>query len=159
MAKSKKSKKKSALTYIKYGAVLLGIVGAIMTVLGFVNYGDSSFSGINVIFGYTGTLSGFVSISKQILSFSIMALLAVLLPLAGSFSVLFKNKIIRLVGALMMIAGAVLCFLMPNFIVFVDSATASIFSLANASLGIGAILAGVFFGIGALCNLYAVIEK
>jgi len=59
----------------------------------------------------------------------------------------------------MMLAGTILCFLIPNFVVFAETIAAGVIQAAGASLGIGAILAGVFFGIGTLCSLYAVIEK
>ena len=159
MAKSKRKRNK-LLTYIKYGAILFAVVGIIMAVFSYVNYGDTAFSGFQVIFGYTGKASIFgILISTNVLSFSIVALLAIVLPLVGSFSIICKNKIVKLIGALMMIAGAVLCFLMPNFVVYSSDAIATAASLVSASLGVGAILSVVFFSLGALCNLYAVVEK
>lgn len=160
MAKSKK-RKNSALKYIKYGAVLFAIIGVAMAFLAYVNIGDSlAYSGFQVIFGHSGKASvlGFVT-EKQILNFSILSLLAVLLPLVGSFSIVSKNKIVKLVGSLMMIAGAVLCFIVPNLVVYASDAIATTFKALGISLGVGAILSGIFFSIGALCNLYAVVEK
>lgn len=160
MAKKKSRKNNKALSYIKYGAVLFAIVGVIMAVFSFVNYGDSAFTGFQVVFGYTGKVDFLgIALSTQVLSFSIMALLCLLLPLVGSFSIMSKNKIVKFVGFLLMIAGCVLCFLVPNFVVFTKEAYATTASLIGSSLGIGAILSGVFFGLGALCNLYAVVEK
>lgn len=158
---AKKKSKNNALSYIKYGAILLAIVGVIMTVLNFVKFGEEyGYTGIQVIFGYAKTTDlGITTATTEFLAFSPMALISVLLPLVGAFSVLSKNKIVRLIGALMMIAGTVLCFFMPNFVVFASEAQATAHSLFASSLGIGAILAGVMFGIGALCNLYAVVEK
>ncbi len=158
MAKSKRKSKK-ALNYVKYGAILFALLGVVMAFCAYVNYGDTAFTGFQVIFGYTGQVDIFVtSLSSKVLSFSIMAFLTVLLPLVGSFSILCKNKIVRFVGALMMIAGTVLSFLMTNFIVFASQAYSTIASGIGATLGVGAILSGVFFGIGALCNLYSAIE-
>lgn len=162
MAKKRKSKSaKKFLSYVKYGAILFALVGVVMCAFAFVKYGDSAFTGFQEIFGYTGKVDflGAISLNTKVLSFSIMAFLAVLLPLVGAFSVAFKNKIVRLVGALLMIVGCVLCFLAPNFIVYANDTYATIASGLGASLGIGAILSGVFFGLGALCNLYAVVEK
>ena len=162
MAKKRKSSgTKKFLSYVKYGAILFALVGIIMCAFAFVKYGDSAFSGFQVIFGYTGKVDflGALTLNTKVLSFSIMAFLAVLLPLVGAFSIAFKNKIVRLVGALLMIAGCVLCFLVPNFIVYAKDIYATAASGIGASLGVGAILAGVFFGLGALCNLYAVVEK
>ncbi len=159
MAKRKSRSRSSnkALSYIKYGAIILAIVGAIMACFAYVSYNDYSFSGFQVIFGYTGKAGSYVVLSKEILKFSFVALLAVLLPLVGSFSVISKNKIVKLIGAILMVAGCVLCFLVPNFMVFADNAVKTIFS--NGALGVGAILSGVFFALGAVCNVYAVIEK
>ncbi len=162
MAKKRKSSgAKKFLSYVKYGAILFALVGVVMAAFAFVKYGDSAFSGFQVIFGYTGKVDflSAVTLNTKVLSFSIMAFLAVLLPLVGAFSVACKNKIVRLVGALLMIVGCVLSFLVPNFIVFAKDAYATIASGIGASLGVGAILSGVFFGLGALCNLYAVVEK
>lgn len=159
MAKSKRKRNK-VLSYIKYGAILFALVGVIMAVFSYVNYGDSAFTGFQVIFGYTGKASIFgIAISTSIFTFSIVALLAVLLPIVGSLSILCKNKIVKLFGVLFMITGAVLCFLMPNFVVYASDTISAAASLVGASLGIGAILSGVFFSLGALCNLYAIVEK
>ena len=154
-----KKKTKKWVSFIKYGAILFGILGAIMTVLAFVNYGDVTFTGIQVIFGHAKTADLIVTqTSTQILAFSIFALLSIALPLVGSFSTLFKNKFIRLIGALMMITGAVLCFLIPNFIVFANELQQGIFEAIGGTIGIGAILAGAFFGVGSICNLIALIN-
>ena len=153
---AKKSKKSSkTLSYIKYGSIVFGLLGAVMTLLAFVNYGDilGSATGVRTIFGWSEK----VLVEKSIAGFSFMNLLAILLPVLGAFSTLSKNKIVRLVGALMMIAGCVLVFFAPNFVVFADKGTALAYS--NGALGIGAILAGVFFGLGSLCTLYSVVEK
>ena len=152
MAKKKSTKN---LSYIKYGAIAFAVIGLIMTVFTFVTYGDlGSYTGIQQIFGYSEK-SGIITLN--ILSFSFMTLLAVILPLIGSISVLFKNKIFRIIGTVVMIAGCILTFLAPNFVVFASESAFT--NYLNPTIGIGAILAGVFFGLGALCNLYAVVEK
>lgn len=162
---SKKSSKKSLniLSYVKYGAIAFAVIGLIMTVCTFVTYDakllPTSYTGIQQIFGYSKTTKTILdSNTVEYLSFSFMTLLAVILPLIGSISVLFKNKIIRAVGVVVMIVGCVLTFLAPNFIVFAGEFAKS-YSLVANGIGIGAILAGTFFGIGALCNLFAVVEK
>lgn len=155
MAKSKKSKKSKAnyLSYVKYGAIALGLLGLIMTVLTFYNCGDAgSFSGIQTIFGYS---KEGLKAAVPILQFSFLALLAVLLPVVGCFGVLFKNKIVKLVGALLMLAGCVLCFIIPSLVVVEKTA----FIYANGSLGVGAVLAGIFFGLGALCSVYPLVKE
>ena len=161
MAKRKKMGKNKALAYIKYGAILLAIVGVCMAFLNYVvcKSGDSvvnSFTGFQVMFGYTKKTS---LVDVRYLSFSFVAFIAVLLPFVGSFSVIFKNRLVRLIGAVLMLAGAVLCFLMPNFLVVADTAAGSGISVLTNTLGIGAILSGVFFALGAVCNIYAIIEK
>ncbi len=154
MAKRKKSKTK-IITYAKYGALLLAVVGAFMTLFNFVNFGDGGYTGIQVIFGYSTSTGGVINVTTQILVFSIVALLGVLLPIIGGVLALLKNKGARLVGSLLMITGAVLCFLMPNFIIFASNYVGQIL---NGSLGIGAILAGTMFSLGALCGLVSLAE-
>ena len=161
MAKRKSKSSNKALKYIKYGAILLAIVGFFMAFVNFVvcKSGDTvanSFSGFQVIFGYTEKTS---LADLRYLSFSFVAMLALLLPLIGSFSVLFKNRIVRLIGAIFMVAGAVLCFLMPNFLVVADTVYGSAISTLTKTLGVGAILSGIFFALGACLNVYAVVEK
>ncbi len=152
---AKKSKSSKALSYIKFGAIAFGILGLIMTLLTFATNlkGEVAFSGLQVIFGYS---EEFIGQPVPVLSFSFMALLAVLLPFVGAFSVLLKNKLAKLIGALLMVAGCVLCFMMPNFVVYAGK---YINMYANPALGIGAILAGIFFGIGSLCALYSAVKE
>ena len=153
---AKKSKKAiNALSCIKFGAIAFAVIGLIMTLLTFATNldGEVAFSGLQVIFGHSEELIGK---PIPVLSFSFMALLAILLPLVGSFSVLFKNKVVRLVGGLIMLAGCVLCFMMPNFVVYAGK---YINTYANPALGIGAILAGIFFGLGSVCALYSAVKE
>ena len=152
MAKHKK--KKSVLSYIKYGAVLFALAGVCMTALAFVTKGELGFSGLQVIFGYT---ENGLMISVNQLGFSFMALLTVLLPIIGCFSVLFNNTLVRIVGTLFMFVGTILCFFMPAFVNYANIATQTIMN--GAGLGIGAILMGIFFGVGTACNFYSIIEK
>lgn len=156
-----KKKIQKSINYIKYGAIIFAIVGAVMTLFNFVYFGeDYAYTGLQVIFGYSKTLDlGITQSTTHFLTFSILALLTVVLPIIGSFSTLFKSKFIRLIGALMMIAGTVMCFFIPNFIVYANEAQQVAHQLIGSSLGIGAILSGVFFGIGSLCNLYSIIKK
>ena len=160
----KKSNKNSLclLSFIKYGAILFSIVGLVMTAFTFIKFEKlANFSGLQQIFGHSEdtTIGETVINTSKILSFSFLTLLAVILPLIGSISVLFKNKLVRLFGAIIMIAGCVLTFLSPNFIVFANETIQYLYSAINGSIGIGAILAGVFFGVGSLCSLYSLIEK
>ena len=145
------AKKSKALSYVKYGAIALSVVGLIMTLLLFVQFEGEGYTGLQVIFGHADTVLGQ---TFQVFHFSFMCLLTVLLPLIGSLSVLCKNKIVRIVGAVLMLVGTIFCFLVPNFIVLAEG-------LVNPGfgLGVGAILAGVLFGLGTLCNVYAVIEE
>ncbi len=158
---AKKKSKNNAVAFIKYFAIILAIVGVVMTILNFVNYGEEyGYTGIQVIFGYAKTTDlGITTATTEFLSFSPLALASVLLPLIGAFCILLKSKLVRFIGVLMMIAGAVLCFFMPNFVVFANQAQETAHSLFSSSLGIGAILAGVMFGVGSLCSLFSLSEK
>ena len=153
MAKSKKSKK-SLQSYIKYCAIIFAIVGMIMTLFVFVQNNSRGFTGLQVIFGCADK-GPFATIEQ--LSFSFMALFTILLPIIGSVSVLFNNTLVRIIGTALMLVGTILCFLIPNFVVYANVVTEA--SFANAGLGVGSILAGVLFGLGTCCNFYSIVEK
>lgn len=162
MAK-KKSRKKSNMGLILSVVILaLGVAAFCMAFLTCVKSTVGSFTGteytytgFQVMFGYAESATALGStVSTQVLNFSIMATLAFALPLIGSVLSLIDNKIIRFVGAGLMIAGAVLLFLFPNFV-----APATSTELITRSLGIGAILGGVFAGLGGLVGLYNTVRK
>ncbi len=161
MAKKKSSKKSlKILSFVKYGAIAFAVVGLVMTVFTFAKFGEEGYTGLQQIFGYSIESEPIFgpTIVTPILKFSFMTLLAVVLPLIGSISIFFKNKIIRAVGVVVMIAGCVLTFLAPNFVVYANSNSFTDALHSSASLGIGAILAGVFFCVGTLCCLFSVVE-
>lgn len=174
MAKKKSSKKNIGLI-ISIVILALGVASFCMAFLTGVNYtaGDTvigDFTGFQTMFGYMekGDITG---LETHYLAFSIMALLAFALPLIGAVLAFTKNKIVRFVGAGLMIAGAVLLFLLPSFVVFASAeglsfadataTTAGVGLLKNATagLGIGAILGGVFAGLGGLVSLYNCVRK
>lgn len=149
----------------------LGVAAFCMAFVTCVKYtaSDSTigeFTGFQAMFGHMvkGDVTG---IETHYLAFSFMATLAFALPLVGALVSLSGNKIAKLVGALLMIGGAVLLFLLPSFVVFASTdglsvadaaaTTIAVGALKNATagLGIGAILGGVFAGLGGLASGYA----
>lgn len=162
MAKRKsKVNKNKILSLIKFGAILFTIIGALMFLIESVKYfaGDTlvqSFNGLQAIFGYSTSNAFGTTIY---LNFSFAAFLCLLLPLIGCFSVLFKNKIVRLVGTILLLVGTILCFFIPNLVVIADTVVGATLSGCTASIGAGSILAGIFFILATLCNLYAVVKK
>lgn len=161
MAK-KKSRKKSNMGLILSIVILaLGVAAFCMAFVVCVkNSGSiseaeySTYTGFQVMFGYSEKTGEFIKVEAQVLNFSFMATLAFALPLIGSVLSLIDNKIIRFVGAGLMVAGAVLLFLFPNFVIPVKST-----EVFTRSLGIGAILGGVFAGLGGLVGLYNTVRK
>lgn len=153
--------KKKKQNYLKYGIIALGIIGAVMSLLNFVNFGkEYAYTGIQVMFGYSKTVDlGLTKATTEFLSFSILAFLIVALPLLASFGALLKNKLLRLICALIMIAGAIFCFFVPNFIVYANEVQQLAHELFAKSLGIGAILSGAMFGLGGLCSLFAIAKN
>lgn len=148
MAKRKNSK---ALSYVKFGAVAFAILGLVFTLLQFVQIEGEGFTGLQIIFGYS---EGSV-VAVKVLNFSFMALLAVVLPLIGACTIFFKNRLARLIGTVLMLAGTVLCFFVPNFIVFANEMLVK----PSFGLGIGAILSAISFLLGTACCAYSVVEK
>ena len=147
-------KKTKALSYIKYGALAFAVLGLVFTLLTFVQKEvigtTTAYTGLQVIFGYSeGSI-----VAVKVLNFSFMALLAVILPLIGSCTIFFKNRLARLIGTVLMLAGTVLCFLVPNFVVFAQELVD-----IKLGLGIGAILSAISFLLGTACCAYSVVEK
>lgn len=175
MAKKKSSKKSNMGLILSIVILALGVAAFCMAFLTCVKYtagGDTAaeFTGFQTMFGHMEK-GEFTGIETHYLAFSFMALLTFAMPLVGAVLSLVENKIVRFVGAGLMIAGAVLLFLLPSFAVFAStdglsvadaSATAlAVTALKNATagLGIGAILGGVFAGLGGLVGLYNTVRK
>ena len=157
------AKKKSGNTGLILSVVvlLLGVAAFCMAFLVGVKYVTSKgttlseFTGFQVMFGYSKEV---VLAEVKVLEFSILATLAFALPLIGAVVSLVNNKIAKLVAALVMIAGAVLMFLLPSFVVFAASGAGDLVSSASA-LGIGAIIGGICAGLGGLVAGYAALTK
>ena len=162
------AKKKSGnLGLILTVAVLvLGVAAFCMAFLVGVKYVTSKgtvtndFTGFQTMFGYTETTEGIVSISTKVLKFSILATLAFVLPLIGAVVSLLKNNVAKLVGALLMIGGAVLMFLLPSFVVFATAEAGELLLAATtAKLGVGAIIGGICAALGGLVAGYSALRK
>ncbi len=169
MAKKKSSKKVNLGLILSVVVLALGVASFCMAFVTSVNYNgkliETGFTGIQTMFGYTATagVAGF-TVSGDCLAFSFMATLAFVLPLIGAILCLTKNKIARFIGAGLMVAGAVLLFLLPSFVVLAKSgdnytAAATVLSLIDPTLGVGAILGGIFAGLGGLVGLYGALRK
>ena len=120
------------------------------------------YTGFQAMFGYTSTTTVLGSEVKTAhLAFSFMATLTFVLPLVGAVLSFLNNKIVKLVGAALMIVGAVLMFFVPSFAVVagVDNIVTLAIDGATRSLGIGAILGGVFSAIGGLLAGYLALKK
>ena len=143
-------KNTKALSYIKYGAIAFAVLGLVFTLLQFAQIEGEGFTGLQIIFGYS---EGSV-VAVKVLNFSFMALLTVLLPLIGACTIFTKNRLARLIGTILMLAGTVLCFLVPNFVVFAQELVS-----IKLGLGIGAILSAISFLLGTACCAYTVVEK
>ena len=173
MAKKKTTKKstKQMDLILKVAVLVLGVaalcMGFLVAVKFTTNNGDlhKAFTGFQSAFGYSVTDSGILgSVTTHYLGFSILSLLALLLPVVGAVMTIFKNKVVRLVGAALMIVGAVLMFLIPSFTVLatVDSKltlASAILKECTVGLGIGAILGGVFSLLGGLVAGYSILKK
>ena len=159
MAKKKKSGNKGLI--LSAVVLLLGVAAFCMAFLVGVKYVTSKgttlyeFTGFQTMFGYSkdGVLT-----ELKVLEFSIVATLAFALPLVGGIVGLVNNKITKLIAAIVMIAGAVLMFMLPSFVVFATSILGDI-SSSIASLGIGAIIGGVCAGLGGLLSAFAALTK
>lgn len=120
------------------------------------------YTGFQTMFGYTSTSTVLGSEVKTAhLAFSFMATLTFLLPLVGACLLFVNNKIVKIVGVALMLVGAVLMFFVPSFAVVANADNFATIAIdgATRTLGIGAILGGVFSAIGGLLAGYLVFKK
>ncbi len=107
---------------------------------------DVTITGLDVVFGWKTELLGK---TIEISSFSAIGLLAYSLPVLGLITALLfnKSKFLSIIPLACFIASAVLLFLIPNFVVF---GAEQVNQYVNASLGLGAIIAGALSSLNAV---------
>lgn len=165
MAK-KKRKNKGINKILSFIPIVLSIVVIGLMFLDVVKFtgkllgSEITYSGFNVIFGLTekSEVLG-ATIKTEILGFSILALIAVILPFVGACVQMSKNKLVKLIAFIVTIIGAVLIFIMPSFVVFATDVVASTHSVYTASLAVGGIIAGIVASIQALVIGYSLLQK
>ena len=153
------AKKKSANLALgpvfKFVALAMGLVVIAFAFLNVVSFTidfiatstTTSYTGFQAIFGYSVSKEVLGStVTTTYLGFSIMNLLAYLLPLAGGILMMFKNKFMNLIGTLLFVVGTVFLFLVPNFTV------TEYYANATRALGVGAILSAVASILGTLAS-------
>lgn len=148
------AKKKSGLSTGKllgYVVAVLGLVAICMaflagvttgkTKVGSVTVDATEYSGFQVAFGYKKN-------DVAVLGFSFMALLPLLLAVAGTVLAVVNtlkkdSKLLNFVVAGLFVVAGILYFIMPSFMVFADTLSGASAKLLDFKLGVGAILAGI----------------
>ena len=147
MAKKKtKSKKVDLSVVLRIVALVFGVAAFCFAFLASVKFTGK-------IIGTETTLTGFeVMFGKENLTgFSILTVLAFVLPLAGGVLVILKSKLLNIVSLICFVAGAVMLFIVPSFVVLVEG---SLFIAYDACLAVGTILAAVVSILGAFISGY-----
>ena len=140
------------------------IVAIVMMLLSGVNYWSGedlyqSFSGFEVIFGLKEVASSsFVTTTSKILNFSIIAFLSLLFPFFGSILQFFSNRIIRSIALVLTLAGVVLMFMMPSFVVFSSESLALMYHEYSFTIGIGSIISGIVLCIQSVIIGYEILS-
>ena len=147
MAKKKNKSKKVELSLVfRVLAFVLGVAALCFAFLASVKFTGK-------IVGTETTLTGFeIMFGKENLTgFSILTVLAFVLPLAGGVLALLKSKLLNIISLVCFVAGAVMLFIVPSFVVLVEG---SLFVAYNAGLTIGTILSAIVSILGALVVAY-----
>ncbi len=153
MAKKKSKSKTNAKTgnIILFVIFIFTVATLCMSLLTNVSYpaiigDDVTITGLDVVFGWKTELLGK---TIEISSFSVIGLLAYSLPVLGLITALLfnKSKFLSIIPLACFIASAVLLFLIPNFVVF---GAEQVNQYVNASLGLGAIIAGALSSLNAV---------
>lgn len=165
MAKRKK-KNKGLNKVLSLLPLVLGVVVIALMLLDAVKYTgkilntETSFSGFNVMFGLTEKAEVFgATVKTEVLGFSILATLAVLLPIIGAVVQTSNKKLVKLIGFVSALGGAILIFVMPSLVVFASEALSAVYANLNASLAIGGIIAGIVASIEAFVIGYTILYR
>ena len=147
---AKKKSKSNLGKVLGMVAALLGLVAICMIFVDTIKVPDTKVLGKVVEGeGYTGleVVFGFKSDDVAVFNFSIMALLPYLLIIAGVvFSILNAkktNKTLDFVTAGLFVVAAVLCFLMPSFVVCADTLLGKVAAEIDYEITTGAIVSAV----------------
>ena len=139
--KSKNSVKIELSLVLRIVALVLGVAAVCFGFLQSVSYTgkllgtETSLTGFEVMFG-----------KEDLGGLSFMTLVAFLLPLAGGVLMVFKNKLLNIIALVCFVVGAVLLFLVPNFVVLVEN---SLLGAYTSKLAVGSILSAVASILGA----------
>lgn len=165
---AKKKSKNNAKSIALYVALIFGVLATAMiflpSVVGVGNvFGpEVSYTGLQTAFGYKKSAEVLGStVTTEILKMNVFSLLAYALPLASIVvGLLFRNsKLFSFISAGGFIASGVFAFLsittFPATVIGSEIAS----GLYTYSLGIGAILSGVFSIIAGLAGLYRTLKK
>ena len=161
---------KKNLKYYIPGAIalVLGIATFCMMFLDAVKYtadlvitsASYSYTGAQLAFGYSESVG---SVSTEILSFNIFALLAYLLPLIGGvLALLLKNGLLtKVLTTACFVVGAVLLFSIVGYAKMgMSEAQQTLVENMNNAMGVGAIIAAILSIIGAVvCFFKGTIAK
>lgn len=151
MAKKKKGLDIGKIIYAV--AALLGIVAVVMLFVEAVRVPDveTALGTIESDYGYSGMEVAF-GVSEEdikILSFSFMALLPVILAIAGvvlsAIQALSKkgSKLLDYVAVICFVVAGVLYFIMPSFMVFADTVLGAVAAEFEFKLAAGSIVAAI----------------
>lgn len=160
---AKKTKNKSIQLFLTIGVIALVVLGLIWFLFldSIVQSGDLeepvTFNGLRVIFGYTIKESGeffgqTITSEFKVLGFSFPAFLVVILAIAGVLLVALNKKLLVLIGGIVLLVACVMSFFTPAYAMF-DEGTLNIYKALEYNAGVGAILGGIFFGLGGLAGL------
>ena len=166
MAK-KSSKKKTLKLVFTCLEVVFAIAALCMIFLPAIGVKDSdtSYSGLNAVFGYSTKTNLLVStVETQVFSFSFLNLLTYLLVLIAVVLLILKlafkkqAKLVNLLSIILLIVAGVFFFLVVQFSVVAEGFSKLYAAFgsdpkAGLTLGIGAILGGVFALVSALATI------
>lgn len=170
------AKRKAKKVFSKYCKAILALISLVIIGLMFLpavkgTNTDTTYTGFEVIFGKSlGNINLIIASGESKLVFSILGLLALALPLLSVIlcSLLFgKSELSGLIMFVCFAGACVLFFILPSItnisisgsLLGGSSESVSTLSEAGFGLGIGAILAGSFAGVGALTSLMSVVLK
>lgn len=166
---AKKKSKSNLGKVLGFVSAVLGLIAICMIFVNTVKVPDTKILG-KVIEGegYTGlkVVFGFKSEDIEVFGFSFMALITYLLMIVGVALSLLNvtskkgNKVLDFVTAGLFVVAAILCFVMPNFIVFADTLAGEIAAKIDYVITTGAIVSAIAsIGAAVVTSVKAIAQK
>ncbi len=119
---------------------------------------SGGFTGMEVVFGYSKSVTVLITVTMTILAFSFVALIPLILGVLGVILNITTSRLICLIGIVALVVGAIMFYYIPNYMVFGSDFAELIGDSLTFVTGIGSYLGLACYGVAALIALFRVFK-